>query len=81
MPGCATRECGRGFVRTGGLRIWQVVVARFGETLREEVNLDQLCEQVVLVVQETMQPTYLSLWLRPSERSATTQHENAAFPS
>jgi hypothetical protein len=41
------------------------VVARFSETLRQEVNLDQLCEQLLTVVQQTVQPTYLSLWLRP----------------
>lgn len=41
------------------------VVAHFSETLRQEVNLDQLCAQLLLVVQQTMQPTHLSLWLRP----------------
>jgi hypothetical protein len=41
------------------------VAGRFGETLRQEVNLDQLCEHLVEVVQETVQPTNLSLWLRP----------------
>ncbi len=41
------------------------VVARFNETLRQEVNLDQLCAQLLTIVQETVQPTHLSLWLRP----------------
>jgi hypothetical protein len=41
------------------------VLARFGETLRQEVNLDQLCEQLLVVVRETMQPAHLSLWFRP----------------
>jgi len=44
------------------------VVARFSETLRQEMNLDQLCEQLVTVVQETVQPTHLSLWLRPRKQ-------------
>jgi hypothetical protein len=41
-------------------------VAAFSATLRHEVDLDQLREQLLAVVQETMQPTHVSLWLRPS---------------
>jgi len=37
----------------------------FSATLRQEVDLDQLREQLLAVVQETMQPTHVSLWLRP----------------
>ena len=44
------------------------VVARFGETLRQEVNLDQLCEQLLTIVQQTIQPDQLSLWLRPRKQ-------------
>jgi hypothetical protein len=40
-------------------------LAAFSATLRNEVDLDQLREQLVAVVQETMQPTQVSLWLRP----------------
>jgi hypothetical protein len=36
----------------------------FSATLRNEVDLNRLSEQLVAVVQETMQPTFLSLWLR-----------------
>lgn len=39
------------------------VVAHFSETLRQEVNLEQLSGQLLTVVQETMQPATLSLWL------------------
>jgi len=39
----------------------------FSATLRNEVELDQLREQLVAVVQETMQPTHVSLWLRTDE--------------
>ena len=39
----------------------------FSATLRNEVDLDRLSEQLVAVVQETMQPTFLSLWLRKPE--------------
>ena len=43
------------------------IVAAFSTTLRQEVDLDQLREQLVAVVQETMQPSHVSLWLRPPE--------------
>ncbi len=40
-------------------------LAAFSATLRNKVDLDQLREQLLAVVQETMQPTQVSLWLRP----------------
>ena len=43
-------------------------VEAFSATLRNEVDLSQLREQLITVVQETMQPTYVSLWLRQPER-------------
>jgi hypothetical protein len=44
------------------------IVAAFSATLRQEVDLDQLREHLLAVVQETMQPTHISLWLRPPEQ-------------
>jgi hypothetical protein len=41
------------------------IVAAFSATLRQEVDLDQLREQLLAVVQETMQLAHVSLWLRP----------------
>ena len=40
-------------------------LAAFSETLRHEVDLATLHEHLVAVVQETMQPASVSLWLRP----------------
>src|SRR6266446_658047 len=42
-------------------------LAAFSATLRSEVDLSQMREDVVAVVQETMQPAHISLWLRPPE--------------
>ena len=36
----------------------------FSATLRNEVDLNQLREHLITVVQETMQPAHVSLWLR-----------------
>jgi len=43
-------------------------VEAFSATLRNELDLSQLREHLITVVQETMQPTHVSLWLRPPER-------------
>ena len=39
----------------------------FSATLRSEVDLSQLREHLLKVVQETMEPAHVSLWLRPTE--------------
>ncbi len=44
-------------------------LAAFSSTLRQEVDLDQLREQLLAVAQETMQPAHVSLWLRKSEQT------------
>lgn len=43
-------------------------LAAFSTSLRQETDLEQMHAQLLAVVQETMQPTHVSLWLRQSAR-------------
>ena len=45
----------------------------FKATLRNEVDLNQLSEQLVAVVQETMQPAHISLWLSKPHQEGTSK--------
>jgi hypothetical protein len=41
-------------------------LAEFAATVRDETDLDKLTARLVEVVQETMQPEHVSLWLKPT---------------
>ena len=50
----------------------------FSTTLRNEVDLSQLSEHLVAVVQETVQPMQVSLWLRWTETTTRQQAANTS---
>ena len=45
----------------------QQVIGRFAATVRDEVELEKLTDELIHVVRETMQPTHVSLWLKKTE--------------
>jgi branched-subunit amino acid ABC-type transport system permease component len=42
-------------------------LARFNQTLRDEVDIETLKAELVGVVQETMQPTKIALWMKETK--------------
>jgi hypothetical protein len=46
-------------------------IAAFSDRLRQQVDLEALTVELLAVVEETMQPTQASLWLRPPHASST----------
>jgi hypothetical protein len=53
-------------------------LAAFGQTARDETDLEKLTARLVEVVQETMQPESVSLWLKPSPRDPLRRFEPGA---
>jgi hypothetical protein len=49
------------------------IIAGFGARLRDQVDLDTLTADLLAVVDQTMQPTQTSLWLRPSGSASQDQ--------
>jgi hypothetical protein len=47
-------------------------VDAFAARLREQVDLDALSAELLAVVDHTMQPTQVSLWLRPAASPRVT---------
>lgn len=42
------------------------VMEHFATTIRDETDLDELTAELIRVIQETMQPKHVSLWLKPA---------------
>jgi len=53
------------------------VVAAFGAALPREVDLDDLRGHLMDVVHETVQPRFVSLWLRPNESGGSSPAESS----
>jgi len=49
----------------------------FSATLRGEIDLEQLSDHLVTVVQETMQPSSVWLWLRKPERRTSSLEQKS----
>ncbi len=56
------------------------IIAAFNATLRTEVDLNTLSEQLLAVIEETMQPTHVSLWLRPPASPSSTPANRPYWP-
>ena len=52
-------------------------VATFSTRLHQEIDLDTLTGELLAVVDQTMQPTRASLWLRPQEAATATNGTTA----
>jgi hypothetical protein len=53
-------------------------VAAFSARLREQIDLDTLTTELLAVAEQTMQPTQVALWLRPSRSGSQPQSRTAA---
>lgn len=53
-------------------------LAAFATTLRQEVDLHDLGDHLLGAVNETMQPTSISLWLRPTDGAPNTRAQTMA---
>jgi hypothetical protein len=56
-------------------------VEAFSGRLRDEVDLDTLSAELVAVVDQTMEPTHVSCWLRPSHHSSSGTARSEVRPA
>jgi hypothetical protein len=56
------------------------MIEGFGARLRDQVDLDTLTADLLGVVDQTMQPTQASLWLRPPREPPRTAPRALASP-
>jgi hypothetical protein len=53
-------------------------IAAFGDRLHQQIDLDTLTVELLAVVDQTMQPTHVSLWLRPPGSASQDQRTPGA---
>ena len=56
-------------------------IAAFSTRLRDQIDLDTLSAELLAVVAQTMEPTRVSLWLRPSAPGASGTSRSEARPT
>jgi hypothetical protein len=56
-------------------------VEAFSIRLREQIDLDTLSTELLAVVDQTMEPTRVSLWLQPSPHGSSGTPGNEAQPT
>jgi hypothetical protein len=54
-------------------------IGAFSARLRDEIDLDTLSAELLAVIDQTMEPTRVSLWLRPPTR-ASQDHSDSVAP-
>jgi hypothetical protein len=55
----------------------QKTLEAFAATVRNETDLDALTDELVRVIDETMQPEFVSVWLKPVNESITRPHDSS----
>ena len=58
-----------------------MTIEAFSVRLREHVDLDALSTELLAVVDQTMEPTQVSLWFRPSTQGSSGTARNEARPT
>jgi len=56
-------------------------IEAFSARLRDEVDLDTLSAELLAVVDQTMEPTRISLWLRPTPPVSLGTARSEAWPT
>jgi hypothetical protein len=57
------------------------IVDAFSARLRDQIDLNTLSSELLAVVDQTMEPTRVSLWLRPAARSSSGATGSEARPA